>query len=297
MKSCEEKQIILRNQESFEPQHIFECGQTFRWDREEDGSYTVIAHGKVINVAAVDKDIIIKNSDKKDFDNIWKNYFDLDSNYLEIQRTFNDDSIMKEAIGYGKGIRVLNQEPFETIISFMISANNRIPQIKKSIGLISQCYGEKICEVDGREYYSFPKVGALAGAKPKDLREYCRVGFRDERIVKTSQLIYNGDYDIESYMKMNREDIRRELLELPGIGPKIADCILLFAYKKKDSFPVDVWIKRIMETLYFGKEVKQNQVSDLGREKFGRYAGVAQQYLFYYGRENAIGTEKSKVKK
>lgn len=285
----EKNQIILNNQDSFDPEHIFECGQAFRWEKELDGSYTVIAHGRVINVASFDKTIVIKNSNEQDFENIWKNYFDLDTDYLHIQNTFNKDEVMKAAIEYGKGIRVLNQDPFETIISFMVSANNRIPQIKKSIGLISKYYGEKIGEDNGNEYYSFPTPETLGDANPSDLREYCRVGFRDERIVKTSRLISDGVYDIKSYMDMDREEVRKYLMEMPGIGPKIADCILLFAYKKKDSFPVDVWIKRVMETLYFGKEVNKNVVSDLGREKFGEYAGIAQQYLFYYGRENSIG--------
>ncbi|NLW41556.1 MAG: DNA-3-methyladenine glycosylase 2 family protein [Tissierellia bacterium] len=284
-----DKKIVLQGQESFDPEHIFECGQAFRWDREEDGSYTVVAHGRVINVDNFDENVIIKNTDNEDFEKIWKNYFDLESDYLKIQSTFNDDDIMKKAIKYGRGIRVLNQEPFETMISFMVSANNRIPQIKKSIGLISKYYGKKIGEINGVEYFSFPTPEALANAKPEDLREYCRVGFRDERIVKTSKLIWNGTYDINTFMNMSREEVRKNLIELPGIGPKIADCILLFAFKKKDSFPVDVWIKRVMETLYFGKEVNKNLVSELGREKFGEYAGVAQQYLFYYGRENAIG--------
>ncbi|NLD16502.1 MAG: DNA-3-methyladenine glycosylase 2 family protein [Tissierellia bacterium] len=286
-----ENKIILQGQDSFEPEHIFECGQAFRWDREADGSYTVVAHERVINVSSFGKDVIIKNTNIEDFEKIWKNYFDLETDYIKIQNTFNKDEIMQEAIEYGKGIRVLNQEPFETMISFMVSANNRIPQIKKSIGLISQYYGEKIETINGIDYFSFPTPEALASARPEDLREYCRVGFRDERIVKTSKLIYDGTYNIEAFMNMEREQIRKSLVELPGIGPKIADCILLFAFKKKDSFPVDVWIKRVMETLYFGKEVNKNLVSELGREKFGEYAGVAQQYLFYYGRENAIGKQ------
>lgn len=283
--------IILKNQDSFDPEHILECGQAFRWERNLDGSYTLVAHNRVINIKKEDDDIIFDNTNLEDFEKIWINYFDLETDYNEIKEALSFDETLMSAIDYGYGIRILNQDPFETIISFIISANNRIPQIKKSIRLLSETYGEKIGEYNGIEYYSFPTPERLSLADPMEVREICRVGFRDKRIVDTSGLIHSGDFDIFSYMDMEREEIREELIKLPGIGPKIADCVLLFAYKKKDSFPVDVWVKRVMETLYLKKSVNKKLIGDLGREKFGEYAGVAQQYLFYYGRENAIGKD------
>lgn len=284
-------QIILKDQDSFDPEHILECGQAFRWERNPDGSYTLVAYNRVINIKKENNEIIFKNTNLEDFENIWINYFDLEIDYSEIKEALSFDETLKAAVEYGHGIRILNQDPFETIISFIISANNRIPQIKKSIGLLSKTYGEKIEEYEGIEYYSFPTPEKLSLVDPMEVREICRVGFRDKRIVETSKLIHSGDFDIESYMDMEREEIREELIKLPGIGPKIADCVLLFAYKKKDSFPVDVWVKRVMETLYLKKSVNKKLIGDLGREKFGEYAGVAQQYLFYYGRENAIGKD------
>lgn len=290
--SIHNDQIRIKNLENFDPEHIFECGQAFRWERQEDGSYTVVAFNRVINVSLDEEDVLIKNTNLADFENIWMDYFDLNVDYKSMQDTFNEDPIMQEAIAYGKGIRILQQDPFETTISFIISANNRIPQIKKSIELIARTYGEPIGFYEGKEYYAFPSPKALAQVDVLELREICRVGFRDQRIVDVSKMVASGDLDLNILKERDREDIKNVLIALPGIGPKIADCITLFAYNKKDSFPVDVWIKRVMEFLYFKADVNKNKLGMLSREKFGPYAGLAQQYLFYYGRENAIGVEK-----
>lgn len=290
--SIHNDQIRIKNLENFDPEHIFECGQAFRWERQEDGSYTVVAFNRVINVSLDEEDVLIKNTNLADFENIWMDYFDLNVDYKSMQDTFNEDPIMQEAIAYGKGIRILQQDPFETTISFIISANNRIPQIKKSIELIARTYGEPIGFYEGKEYYAFPSPKALAQVDVLELREICRVGFRDQRIVDVSKMVASGDLNLNNLKERDREDIKNVLIALPGIGPKIADCITLFAYNKKDSFPVDVWIKRVMEFLYFKEDVNKNKLGMLSREKFGPYAGLAQQYLFYYGRENAIGVEK-----
>ncbi|MDO5028579.1 MAG: DNA-3-methyladenine glycosylase [Bacillota bacterium] len=293
----ENKEIRIINQKNFHPQHIFECGQAFRWQRKEDGSYTTVAMDKVINVSLDGSDVLIKNSSLEDFENIWIDYFDLESDYEKMQEDFNNDLIMQEAIDYGKGIRILNQDPFETTISFIISANNRIPQIKKSIELICKNYGKSLGHYEGKEYFSFPKAEDLAQVEVAEIREICRVGFRDKRIIDVAKMVAQGDLDLNSLMKLEREDIKKILMTLPGVGPKVADCITLFAFKKKDSFPVDVWIKRVMEHLYFKEEVNKNKLGLMAREKFGPYAGLAQQYLFYYGRENAIGIDKNNKSK
>lgn len=290
--SIHNDQIRIKNLENFNPEHIFECGQAFRWERQEDGSYTLVAFNRVINVSLDEEDVVIKNTSLEDFENIWIDYFDLKADYKSMQETFNEDPIMQEAIEYGKGIRILKQDPFETTISFIISANNRIPQIKKSIELIARTYGDSIGFYEGKEYFSFPSPQALAQVDVSELREICRVGFRDQRIIDVSKMVACGDLDLNILKERNREDIKNVLITLPGIGPKIADCITLFAYNKKDSFPVDVWIKRVMEFLYFKEDVNKNKLAMLSREKFGPFAGLAQQYLFYYGRENSIGVEK-----
>lgn len=282
-----EKGLILR-EASFEPSHIFECGQCFNFHKEEDGSYTAVFLGKIINVLKLDEGVsLIRNISLEDFKYIFYDYFDLGLDYEAIKEEIAIDPVMEKATAYGYGIRILNQEVFETTISFIISANNQIPRIKKAVRIISERYGDYIGEYKGRKYYSFPTPEVLMKVKPEDLREYARVGFRDKRIVEASRMIYEGH--LEEANDLDTEDLRKRLIELPGVGPKVADCILLFAYHRRETFPVDVWIKRVMETLFIKKEVPKKQVDDYARKYFGKNAGYAQQYLFYYGREEKIG--------
>lgn len=278
--------IILKDMKNFDPKHIFECGQAFRWKVEDDNSYTAIAYGRVINVKREKDDIVLKNTNLDDIKGIWYNYFDLGRDYDEIKRILSEDDVLREAIKFGEGIRILNQDPFETVISFIISANNQIPRIKKSIELIANHYGERI---EGTEYYSFPTPEALSKAKAEDLKEICRVGFRGERIVETSKIIARGDIDLNEIFNMPKEEGKEILMTLPGVGPKVSECILLFAFKKSDAFPVDVWVKRVMEYFYLKEDTNEKLIGDYGAKLFGSLAGFAQQYLFYYARELGIG--------
>lgn len=280
---------IISELEEFDPRDVFTCGQAFRWYEEANGSFTFITHGRVANAKKVDGKILLKDVDKNSFDEIFYNYFDLDRDYKRVIEELSKDDVMKSATEYGKGIRILNQDKFETIISFIISANNQIPRIKKSIEKISEMYGKFLGEDENRKYFSFPSAEELSKAKPEDLREFARVGFRDKRIVETSNLINSGIVSIDEIEKMNLEDARAALQVLPGVGPKVADCILLFAFDRKESFPVDVWIKRVMEELYLKEETPKSKIAMRGREVFGKNAGFANQYLFYYGRENKLG--------
>lgn len=269
----------------FNLKHIFECGQAFRWTAKEDGSYDFIAFGKYVNAKVEENKLILRNSTREDYENIWRDYFDLNVDYSQIKEKLSIDETMKSAMDYGYGIRVLNQDLFETLISFIISANNQIPRIKKSVNLIARLCGEKIDD----DHYAFPKADVLASQDPLEIREVCRVGFRDVRIVEASKMMADGF--LENVLKCNltTEEINKKLCEIPGVGPKVASCISLFALKRTDSFPVDVWIKRVMEELYFKKPVKKSEIATQAKKTFGSYCGYAQQYLFYYGRENKIG--------
>lgn len=280
---CEEG-IILKNTQDFELKHIFDCGQCFRWNEAEDGSYLGVVSGKVVRVIKNNSDVLIKGGKIQDKD-FWLNYFNLNLDYGIIKKTISEDEILREAIKHGEGIRILNQEPFETVISFIISANNRILMIKRAVENISRKFGEKI-EFEGNIYYSFPSPQVLGKVEASDI-EGC--GFRAPYIAETARAIANGEVILDEISKMNMEDAHRELIKLKGIGPKVADCILLFSMEKKEAFPVDVWVKRIMQHFYLAPDLSLKKIRDFGMEKFGEYAGISQQYLFYYAREGKIG--------
>ncbi len=284
-----DKNIILTDNKDFNPEHIFECGQAFRWKKEEDGSYTSVAFNKVINVIIDDNNVVFRNTNESDFNDIWIDYFDLNTDYSNIKNILSKDITLKDAVEFGYGIRILKQDIFETIISFIISANNQIPRIKKSIEIISKNYGEYIDNYKGEDYYSFPTAEKLSEVSVEELREVSRVGFRDKRIVDTSKIIANNELNISKSIELNSNDLKQELVKLPGVGPKVASCIMLFAYGRGETFPVDVWIKRVMEELYIKKETSLKSIEGYAHEFFGDLAGYAQQYLFYYGRENKVG--------
>ena len=284
-----EQQYILKKSKSFEPKHIFECGQCFRWNREEDDSYTGVFGNNVLNVKKEGNDIIFKGICDGNIQEICEEYFDLNTNYEKIkEKLANIDEHLANSINYGNGIRILNQDLWETIISFEISANNNIPRIKGIIERICKKYGNEIRWND-KTYYTFPSIQELSKSNIKELREL-GLGFRDKRIYDTTQIFLNKEMTLEELInEKDTEKLREKLLVLPGIGPKVADCILLFSLKRYEVFPIDVWVRRVMNELYIHNEdeekVSKKEIQKLAREKYEGLAGLAQQYLFYWKRE------------
>lgn len=287
--------IVLENVDSFDLTHIFECGQCFRWNKNEDGTYTGVIEQYVLNVKKCEKDKVeIKcyTNKPKTQEQLFKfcsEYFDLGRDYRKIKQKLSliDDN-MKVSIKYGDGIRILNQNLWETIISYIISANNNIPRIKGIIEKICKKYGNKI-DVDGKEYFTFPTPSQLSKASVSDLRAL-GLGFRDVRVYETTQLILNKKIDLEILPNQTTEELKQTLQTLPGVGPKVADCILLFStLKRADVFPVDVWVRRVMNDLYIHnpneEKVNKKEIEKLAYEKFSDLAGIAQQYLYYWKRE------------
>lgn len=272
----------------FDPVHIFECGQCFRWYREPDGTYTGVVRGKAANVAYKPGTLTLDNTTTDDFRHIWFDYFDLGTDYGEIKKTVAIDPIMEKAVEFGSGIRLLRQEPWEALISFILSSNNRIPRIMKIIGELSKLFGNEIRYRD-RSFYSFPDAFSLSGCSLEQISE-CRAGYRCGYISTTAAEVAVNGYDHERLSEMGTDEARKELLQFKGVGNKVADCALLYGGIKYDVFPVDVWVKRVMEELYFKREAGFPEIQRFASEKFGRYAGFAQQYLFYYAREHKIGT-------
>ena len=285
-----EQKYIIENQESFELKDIFECGQCFRWNENEDGSYTGVINNGVLNVEKQGEKIIFTGMLEKDLKEVVRFYFDLDRNYEEIKMQLsNIDKYLKTSVEYGKGIRILNQDLWETIISFIISANNNIPRIKGIIERLSKKYGTEI-EWNGEKYYTFPTPKQLGKATVKDLRSL-GTGFRDIRIYETTQKVLSGKINLNEVQNKDTLSAREELLTLSGVGPKVADCILLFSTLKRfDVFPIDVWVRRVMNELYIKNEdetkVSKKDIMKIANEKFGNLEGLAQQYLFYWKRES-----------
>ena len=224
-----------------------------------------------------------------DLKELFDYYFDMDRDYETIKNELQKiDSNMRRSILYGEGIRLLNQDLWETIISFIISANNNIPRIKGIIERISKRFGDKI-ERNGIQYYTFPTPEQLEKASVQDLRNL-GLGFRDVRVFETTKIVLNKEIDLDKlHDEKNTQVVREELLKLPGVGPKVADCILLFStLKRLDVFPIDVWVRRVMNELYIHNEdenkVDKKLVLSMANEKFGNLQGIAQQYLFYWKR-------------
>ena len=283
------EKLVIKNQDSFKLKDIFECGQCFRWEPKEDGSYIGIIKEGVLRVYQDGNTITFEGNLEGDFKEIVYNYFDLNTDYnIYKQKLSKVDKYMKESICYGDGIRILKQDLWETIISFIISANNNIPRIKKIIGSISKKYGKKV-EFEGQDYFLFPTVEELSKATVEELRSL-GTGFRDIRIFNTTRMIKSKKVDLD-YIKSldDSSKIEEELLKLDGVGPKVADCIMLFALKREDVFPIDVWVRRVMNDLYIHNEIEEKvskkEINKIAKEKFGNLSAIAQQYLFYWKRE------------
>ena len=286
----QEQEYKIENIKSFELADIFDCGQCFRWNKQEDGSYTGIFRKNVINVQKQKNTIIFKGICDGEIKEIVEDYFDLKRNYEEIKNKLSQiDENIKTSIEYGQGIRILNQDLWEMIISYIISANNNIPRIKGIIERLSKTYGQEI-EWNGEKYYTFPTPEELKDVTVEDYRKL-GTGFRDIRLYETVHMILDKKVNLEEMQNnSNTLEVREQLLTLSGVGPKVADCILLFSTLKRfEVFPIDVWVRRVMNELYIKNEdetkVNKKELEKLAHEKFGNLAGIAQQYLFYWKRE------------
>ncbi len=285
-----EQKFIIKDIKSFDPVHIFECGQCFRWNKEKDGSYIGVFKSNVVNVKKENDSVIFKGISQGDLKQECIEYFDLERNYEDIKNKLAKvDDNLKNSIRYGSGIRILNQDLWETIISFIISANNNIPRIKGIIERLSENYGKKIVW-NNKEYYTFPTPEELSKASVSDLRKL-GLGFRDVRVYETTKIIKENKQKLQELSdEKDVNKLRESLLEFSGVGPKVADCIMLFStLKRLEVFPIDVWVRRVMNELYIKNEdetkVNKKELENLAKEKYGNLAGIAQQYLFYWRRE------------
>ncbi len=278
--------LIIENVCDFDLIETFDCGQCFRWEKCDDG-FIGVAFKRALKITQSGDTLTLYDTKKEDWNNIWSSYFDIKRDYGDIKNKLANDEIMKQAIEFGSGIRILNQEPFECLISFIISASNNIPRIKKIIDSLCTNFGEKITYL-GKDYYTFPTADRLSALELSDLA-VIKAGFRDKYILSAAKCVKCGQIDLDCLKRASLEYAKGELLKLSGVGNKVAECVLLFSLEKYSSFPVDVWIKRIMEYCFFESEQTKDAISEFAQNKFGELGGFAQQYLFYWARENKIG--------
>lgn len=268
------RKMIISNKD-FDLKHTFDCGQCFRWE-EVDGGYEGVAGGfwgRLVNTP----DGIELTTDCDD-EAFWTKYLDLERDYAVIKSKVSINPLMGKAVEYGFGIRILKQEFFETLISFIISQRSSIPKIKSTVKKLCEKYGRPI-DVPG-EFYSFPTAKELENVTEDDFRAL-GVGYRAPYLKKCVEMVLNGQIDYMALEGMATADARGKLMEIYGVGDKVCDCVMLFSLAKYDLFPSDVWIKRVM-CEQFGSSEKSAKAD--GEKLFGNLSGFAQQYLFYYRR-------------
>ena len=282
----EKNRVIIQGAKDFQLDHIFDNGQCFRWNKEPDGSYTGIAYGKIANIQRNDDTIVLNNVTLNDYNLIWKEYLDLERDYGALKTLLSKkDPAMKTAISYGYGMRILRQEKWETLVSFIISQNNNIPRIKKCVEGLCAVHGNPAGTYKGRTFYAFPTAEKLAGLSAEEL-DTCKLGYRAKYIVATAkQVSADGGKTLERMGEVSADEANEYLVSLSGVGPKVANCVSLFSMGKYSSFPLDVWIKRVMNQVYHIEEGNVKKMQEYASRHFGEYGGIAQQYLFYYTRE------------
>ncbi|MCR4901436.1 MAG: DNA-3-methyladenine glycosylase 2 family protein [Butyrivibrio sp.] len=272
----------IRIEDDFDLQKIAESGQCFRWNPNDKGGYSIVAGGRALNISNSGTEGEFEaDCSEKDYDEYWKHYFDLETDYKGLREKVSkeEDSFLYVAAEYGKGIRILNQDPWETLISFIISQRKSIPAIKSSIERLSALAGSRI---DGTDKYAFPTVDQLSKVSVQELND-CGMGYRTEYLYQTAQNAAAGALRLEEFNKLDDQQLLEALMELKGVGIKVASCTLLFGFHRLNAFPIDVWIDRVLKNEYNGH---------FPFEKYDPYNGVMQQYLFFYYRNMEKNSKK-----
>jgi N-glycosylase/DNA lyase len=262
--------LVVSGVECLDLDLTLDCGQAFRWEKQEDGSYSGVAGGYFLNIAKENGNLIFNNTSMEAFEGFWINYFDLNRDYKAICRTLKEDELLSSTIDEYYGIRILNQEPWEALCSFVISQQNNIKRIKLIISRLCRAYGEDL----GNGWYTFPSAERLAELSVADF-EAIGAGYRAKYLEKLAKDVASGNIDLSKIKSLSLEEARKALLDIYGVGIKVANCALLFGFGFLSAFPVDVWMKRVME--YYPNGLP---------ECFTGIEGIAQQYLFHWARNN-----------
>lgn len=266
------KNVEITEFGEFNLEETFDCGQCFRWQRVNENTFDGVAFNRYLQICEKEDKVVLINTSREDFDIIWRKYFDLDLKYNEVKSNLSKiNNTMKVACDYAPGIRILSQDPWEALCSFIISQNNNIPRIRGIITRLCEGFGEEIYN----GIYSFPDADVLSKLSEDDLKPL-RSGFRAGYILDAAKKVAGKEVDLEAIKTMDIDLARLELKKIKGVGPKVAECTLLYGFHRLEAFPMDVWMKRAMTELFAG----------MLPEDFGCYAGIAQQYIFHYSRMN-----------
>ncbi len=260
---------VIFTDDCFDLKNTFDCGQCFRWDMDADGSYRGTVRGRRAHILSRNGCAVIEGCGEEEFNTVWKDYLDLDSDYnsirMEITELCPQLACAVESID---GIRILRQEPWEALCSFIISQNNNIPRIKGIVSRLCEGFGDNI---DG--VFSFPPPDRIARLNEEDLAPL-RSGFRARYIIDAARKVFSGEVDLDGMREAPLNECRKELMSIVGVGAKVAECTLLYGLHRLEAFPIDVWMKKALSTTFSGITV----------DSLGRYAGIAQQYIFHYSR-------------
>ena len=271
---------LIKIKNNFDLKSTITCGQIFRFI-EDNNSFTIIIKDRVINLKEDGDYIIVESNKEENLEDVIKDYFDLNRDYEKIEEEIiKKDKKIKDAIIFSKGLKMIHQDPFETLIAYIISQNNRVPSIANALNLLSLSYGEKVLFKD-KEYYLFPSLENLSKLSIDDFRN-CKVGFRDKYLYEIIECINNKGLELDKIYDMSGDEALRYLIEFKGIGMKVASCILLFAYQKFDVYPVDTWVKKFMKEDY--NIEGESNIRKFTYDTYKEYSGLAIQYMFNYKR-------------
>lgn len=269
--------VVIDNINNLDLDNTICCGQIFRYEELEDDSYIVILKDRVVKLKYIDNKLYIDSNNMNNIENVIREYLDLDRDYISIIENIKEcDDVLGKYLDKSIGLKMIKQDPIECIVSYIISQNNSVRNIKNSLDLISYKFGDKVMFLD-KEYYLFPSIDKLSKISLEEFRE-CKVGFRDRYLVDIISDIVENRLNVNYIFEMNSEDSLRYLMSFRGIGMKVASCILLFAYGKYDVYPIDTWVKKYMYTNYGIKDEKK--IKEFCKEKYGKYSGLAIQYMF-----------------
>lgn len=288
-------ELKLDETRPFNLDHTLSCGQVFRWEKI-DRWWEGVVEGNVIRITQErDRLLFRTNHSAEDCAEFLKNYLRLDDDLPMILSSIDKDSWVNSAIQKFHGLRLIRQNPWECLISYICATNTNIPAIKNRILELSKRFGDEVTFED-KVFYTFPEPQELAEADLDELKS-CGLGYRAKYVLKTAKKIKASPDLLKAFKSLEYEELRRGLLSLAGVGPKVADCITLFAFDKLEAFPIDVWVRRVMYQRYLKKEIPQypktgrakpltgseyDELRSFAWRYFGKYAGYAQQYLFYH---------------